>query len=350
MNQDKLGASDTSRTVVITGGSSGLGYQTAAAILRSTTDWHVLIASRDKGRTTNAAETLAEQTRNPAVSPMLLDLGSIDVIRGFVEKLGHQVTSDALPPLHAVVCNAGLNYVSGTAYTDDGFEATLGVNYLGHFLLANLLIKHITAPARFVFLAGAGTTSADGRVNSDQGPMDRLTGVVPPRTDFENLESMVYPDEETTTDHKRVGMERYATSKLANVIMAFEFDRRLRANGLSSPSAPVTSNAFNPGLLPGTGLARDRGVIQRFLWSKVMPILSLLPSRASTDQRGHELAHIVTDPTLEAVSGVYFEGREVANPNPASLDEELARTLWDESVDLVGLDVQELQVPRTNTE
>jgi NAD(P)-dependent dehydrogenase (short-subunit alcohol dehydrogenase family) len=348
MGQDKRVTNDTKRTVVITGGNSGLGYETAAGVLDLRSDWHVVLASHNKKRIVDAAERLERRTGNPAVTPMTLNLGSTEAVHAFTDTLRGELREGRLPPLQAVICNAGIQNVTGTAYTDDGFEATLGVNHLGHFLLVNRLLDQITPPARFVFLAGAGTES-DAERQPGFWALERVTGVVSPRTDFENLREMVYPEGDSSENPQQIGMRRYTTSKLANVLTAFELDRRLREQEITTPGAPVTSIAFNPGLLPGTGLARDRSAVEQFVWNRVMPALRLLPSVSSVGQRGRDLARLATDSALTGVSGVYFKGRTIAVPHPAARNEELARTLWKESAELVGLEGPELRISATRT-
>lgn len=115
-------------TAVITGASSGLGLQCARALLRRDASWHVVLAVRDPARGRAAMEELGEPNR---CSVLEVDLASVRSVRSFVET----VRTTPLPPIRALVCNAGLQVVSGIAFTDDGVEMTFGVNHLGHFAL-----------------------------------------------------------------------------------------------------------------------------------------------------------------------------------------------------------------------
>lgn len=260
---------------------------------------------------------------------MQLDLASLDSVHTFANRLHQDIDSGEIPPLHAVVCIAGTLQVSGTVYTDDGFEITYAVNHLGHFLLVNLLLSRIRSPGRFVFLAGAGSQG--------MGFWEHALGMSPPRTDFENLRELAVPEDTSDTDPNKVGSQRYATSKLANVLTAYELDHRLRSAGLSSPDAPITSNVFSPGLMPGTGLARDYGQMMKFLWNTVLPAFQVLPAVRSPAESGHDLARLVTGPDFENVSGQFIDGREISHTHPMSYDEKLQRTLWEESAALVDL-------------
>ena len=128
------------QTVVITGGNTGLGYACARAIATQPA-WHVLIASRNQNAWA-AARQISAETGNPHVSVLPLDLASLAAIRAFAV----QLAASDLPPLRAIVCNAGIQIVIGTSYTSDGFETTFGVNHLGHFLLIKLLLPQMAAP------------------------------------------------------------------------------------------------------------------------------------------------------------------------------------------------------------
>lgn len=318
------------KSVIITGASSGLGFGCARAFLRSNPSWHVVLASHNEQRTAEAARRLRSKTGSTLATSMQLDLASLDSVRSFAHRLCRRIDSGKIPPLHAVVCNAATQHVSGTVYTDDGFEATYGVNHLGHFLLVNVLVPHIRSPGRFIFLAGAGSQG--------MGFWERTLGMAPPRTDFENLRELAVPEDDSDADPGWVGSQRYATSKLANVLTAYELGHRLRSASLSSPDAPITSNVFSPGLMPGTGLARDYGRIPKFLWNTVLPVFRVLPAVRSPAESGRDLARLVTDPDLENVSGQFIDGREISHTHPASYDEKLQRTLWKESAALVDLD------------
>src|SRR5205807_7305075 len=110
------------------------------------------------------------------------------------------------------------------------------------------------------------------------------------------------PDANAST----AGRRAYTTSKLCNVMFAYELSRRLRAHGRGT----ITVNAFDPGLMPGTGLARDYGPAQRFIWNYALPALRFIPGVNSANRSGRDLARLVLDPELESVSGKYFVGRK----------------------------------------
>ena len=105
-------------------------------------------------------------------------------------------------------------------------------------------------------------------------------------------------------------------------------------------------NAFDPGLMPGTGLARDYGALQRFGWKFVLPVLRLLaPNVNGTRRSGRALARLVTDPQLERVTGRYFQGFRDIPSSSESRDERKAAGLWTASTELVQLARDETPLP-----
>jgi NAD(P)-dependent dehydrogenase (short-subunit alcohol dehydrogenase family) len=335
-------AAGEKKTVVVTGGNAGLGYECAKAIAASGPEWCVVLAVRGAEKGERAALGIAEVTGNPNVEAMGLNLASLASVRSFAGELARR---EDLPLLRAVVCNAGVQVVSGSRYTEDGFEETFAVNHLGHFLLANLLLGQLEAPARIVFVS-SGT--------HDPG---RRTGMPAPR--YRGTRAMAYPERylapaEEGESPGKVGRRRYTASKLCNAMCAYELDRRLRAQGLSVPEAPIDANAFDPGAVPGTGLARDWGPLARLAWDRVagrlVPVLRRLGVPFSTPEAsGRALARLVTDPSLEGVSGRYFEIDEEARSSEESYNPGNARELWESSAALVGLGPRDTPLPATAT-
>jgi light-dependent protochlorophyllide reductase len=287
------------KTAIITGASSGLGLECARALLSRDPSWHVVLAVRDTGRGAEAVKQLGDPRR---CTVMQMDLASLASVRAFVEA----VRDSGLAPLHAIVCNAGVQVVSGTEWTDDGVEMTFGVNHLGHFALVQDLLGDLAQPARIVVVS-SGTHDPSKR-----------TGMPGPR--YTSAAELAHPRAEQSADD---GRRRYTTSKLCNLLFAYELDRR-RGEGL-------TVNAFDPGLMPGSGLARDYPPLQRLAWRYLFPALRVLPNVHSTRASGRYLAALVNDARFEDLSGHYFEGRRPIRSSADSYDRDKARDLWETS-------------------
>src|SRR5581483_6690239 len=128
-------------TVLITGGTGSLGHQAAKSIASSDRPPAVVITGRDGAAAGRAAAALATAT-GAEVRGMALDLGSLADVRRFAGALTAELGAASLPPLRAVVCNAGVQSVSATRLTTDGYEQTFAVNHLAHFLLVRELLSH----------------------------------------------------------------------------------------------------------------------------------------------------------------------------------------------------------------
>jgi NAD(P)-dependent dehydrogenase (short-subunit alcohol dehydrogenase family) len=157
--EEAMGDTPGAKRVVVTGGNAGLGYECAKGIAGAGPEWRVVLAVRSHEKGERAARAIAEETGNPNVEAMGLDLASLASVRSFARELARR---NDLLPLQALVCNAGLQVVSGTTYTENGLEESFGVNHLAHFLLVNLLLRQLEAPARIVFVS-SGTHDPERR-------------------------------------------------------------------------------------------------------------------------------------------------------------------------------------------
>jgi hypothetical protein len=100
----------------------------------------------------------------------------------------------------------------------------------------------------------------------------------------------------------------------------------------------VTVNAFDPGMMPGSGLARDYGAVQRFAWRFVLPALRLFVRNVNSIERsGEALARLVVDPALATTTGKYFEGLREIPSSRESYDTAKASELWETSAALAGV-------------
>jgi NAD(P)-dependent dehydrogenase (short-subunit alcohol dehydrogenase family) len=141
---------------------------------------------------------------------------------------------------------------------------------------------------------------------------------------YQSAEELAHPPQIDTGEAAvKVGRRRYTTSKLCNLLFAYELDRRLEHGGKG-----VTVNAFNPGLMPGSGLARDYGPVQRLAWRFVMPVLRVLPQVHSTRESGDALAALASGPEFAGITGKYFDGRKPISSSADSYDPVRARDLW----------------------
>ena len=128
------------KTIVVTGGNSGIGYEAALAFARKRAE--VILACRDLGKARTAAAQITSSASGAKVEVMELDLSNLASVRGFSDAyhLQHQA-------LHVLCNNAGVMAIP-YRQTVDGFEMQFGTNHLGHFALTGLLLLVLVLRAR----------------------------------------------------------------------------------------------------------------------------------------------------------------------------------------------------------
>jgi NAD(P)-dependent dehydrogenase (short-subunit alcohol dehydrogenase family) len=313
----RLPAPSPARTIVITGGHTGLGLAASLHVLATSPDTHLVWAVRSPDAARRAAAGLTPPGTADRVSILPLDLAALASVRTFAADLGARLEAGTLPPLGAIVANAGVQFADGLHHTADGVEQTFGVNYLAHFLLVELLRLRLAPDGRIV-LVSSGTHFDAPRVWTSA--MFGMPG--PQYLGVAALARGEVPAGLAPVSVK-ANQFRYATSKLCTLLFAYELDRRLRAAG-----SRVTVTAFDPGLMPGTGLARANSAPARWAWNHVMPALRLLPGVNSAETSGRDLARLAVDPSVAGVGGQYFVRQRAVPSSALSRRPELGTELW----------------------
>jgi light-dependent protochlorophyllide reductase len=311
-------------SVLVTGGNSGIGFECARSLARQ--GRHVVIASRSRRASDDAVRRIAEESGADRIEAMDLDLSSPASVRGLVAGLDSRGID-----LDAIVCNAGLQFTKGPVLSDDGYELTFAVNHLGHFLLTNLLLGRLVrrAPSRIVIVSS--------------GVHDPARKTMMPHPDITDLATLA-----ATGCGKRNafnGGVAYVNSKLCNLWFAYELGRRIDAAGLQARGREIAINAFDPGLVPGSGLAREYPGYARFVWEKIMPALASVATRfvgnvSTAPKSGEALARLVVEPRLGASGARYYPSHTRWLETPSSdLSYDVARAseLWEASIVMTGL-------------
>ena len=296
------------RIAMITGGNSGIGL--AAASKLAGKGFHVILASRDQHKSALALDRIRAAHPGASVESISLDLASFAAIR----QCAAAFQAKGLP-LHLLINHAGGSFPGRQArFTADGFELTFGTNHLGHFLLTHLLLDHLrrSAPARVITV-------------SSQLHIPGYAGGPRPDFDYDNLKAEKYYNAQVF----------YKNAKLANIMFAYELQRRLDGSG-------VTSNAVCPGFVPESIAERRKSPVERWLYRDV---LARMPFARSLEQASASYLFVATDPRYASTGGKFIvDGKEIPSSNE-SYDEEKARRLWDLSYQWCGLAAT---LPRSN--
>lgn len=309
------------RAFIVTGGNSGLGFQCAMNIAKTNVNHTVILACRNPQKAEASANKLKQETDNPNIFSLTLDLASIASVRQFCSDF----VKGSYPPLYGIVCNAGFNR-QPLEYTQDGFEATFGACHLGHYLLTNLLLDHMQENGRIVF------------VSSDMHQPPKI--VCPHTPAFESAYALAKPGQDGALSKKEMTL-RYPMAKLCNILCVYEMADRLK----NETNKRITVNAFNPGLMTDTEFLP--GTTNKMIYHTVRFSATLLAKAVkqlgSSVTSGKALAALVTDQKFEGVTRQYFD-RDKEQPiktSEPSYHKEAARKLWVESAELVMLKEEE---------
>jgi len=307
------------RTVVVTGGNSGIGFAAARAFARGGA--RTVLACRSVERGEDAAARIREGDPPGEAVVRELDLASLSSVEAF---------ADGLDAVDVLVNNAGVMAIPYRE-TVDGFETQFGVNHLGHFALTGRLLDRL--------LAGDGVSGEDDRdgVDADgEGGGGRVVTVssemhTQGRVDPESVRSGI--------DREEYGRWRaYARSKLANLLFAFELQRRLEAAGADAKSVGV-----HPGYAD-TGLQRRAPeMMDSTLRLYVMKAANLVMAQ-SPEGGARPTLYAATHPGIDGGEYVGPTGilemrgsPGVVEPAKRARNEDLARRLWAVSGDLTGV-------------
>lgn len=300
---------------MVTGANSGVGLETTRRLVAR--GWDVVMVCRSEERAADArAEVLAgapDKVSEGNLPIELCDLSSLDSVRDAADRLGERARErsgggenaadgdgrqgSSTNPELVLVNNAGL-YRAEREITEDGFERTLQVNHLGHFLLTNLLADVLRQPgARVVNVSSGGHRG--GRLHKDP-----LQDIFRGRIDYN-------------------GWRAYGDSKQANVLFTRELDRRWSGDG-------TATFAVHPGVLATSIWDRNR-TFGMFIAKLMKPFMG------APDTGGEAVSRLVTDPEVADESGSYFNKLELDVPAEHTRDPDFAARVWEESAEAVGL-------------
>jgi retinol dehydrogenase-14 len=274
------------KTVLVTGGTGGIGKATAAGL--AAMGARVGITGRDVGRARAAAAEIAANTGNRAVDAFAADMSSQTHVRQLARKV-----LDTYPRLDVLINNVG-GFWSTRRVTADGLEHTFAVNHLAGFLLTDLLLGRLmaSAPARIVTVSSGAQRM--GRINFDDLQGERAYS----------------------------GQRAYNQSKLANVLFTYELARRLNGSG-------VTATALHPGVVRTRFAAEDPSRVWKVLLPLIRPLLKSPQKGAATS------IYLASSPHVEGVTGAYFVNCTQKSSNQASYDRAAAARLWQMSAALI---------------
>lgn len=292
-----------SKTILITGATRGLGLAIAQTLDRET-DASLVLAVRDPRRGAEVASTLTR--RHEVVG---LDVSSLDEVRSFTEAWSR--------PLDGLVNNAGLQVTGPVTFTREGIEETIATNHLGPAWLTLGLARRLRGA--HVVSIGSGTHNPE----HPTAPWFGFRGGI-----FTSIDELARGGWDAKSDRLR-GAGRYATSKLLSTVWTLALARRLSRAGAPT-FLPYT---LDPGLMPGTDLARTAPAIARWFLATVMRwLVPLLPDASTPARSASALRRLLEDPSIEPGEVYDFDAARSKHVWPRARDIELGERVFRETI------------------
>ena len=280
------------KVCVITGANSGLGFESCKALAAMGT--HLVMVCRSEAKGKMAQEQVRNETNNPNIDLVLIDLSSQQSIRN-----GAREIREKHPYIDILMNNAGA-VISERKMTAEGIEMTFAINHLGPFLLTHTLLPSLQAAreCRIVNLSSNNHFKAE-----------------------------MYWDDLFLSDDYNL-LKAYGQSKLANVLFSYELHRQLHKNSIRN----IGVHAVDPGA-NNTDIGTKRTNPFHALAWRIRRLWAMSPKEGAATQ-----IHVATAPELKGVSGKFWRKSSSVESSRISYDEAQAHRLWQVSMDMCGLE------------
>ena len=240
---------------------------------------------------------IISETNHENIDYLILDTSLLSSVRKFAEEyIAKYDTVDVL------INNAGISPMRESGKTMEGFEIVFATNYLGHFLLTQLLLPHM---------------AADGRIINISSDMHNPPGGI----EWKDVDYLAYD----ALDDRR----RYSYSKLCAIYFTHKLDEVLKAQGAS-----VTVNSFNPGYMSATNFSG--GHVDK---ARALIVQTTMPDRYGDLKTSSDaLSQIAVEDRFSAISGQYFDrSTNTKESSELSYVKENQEDLWMKSMEYCGL-------------
>jgi len=272
------------KTTVITGATSGIGFETALALAKKDHAIFMLVRDVEKGEAVR--QQIIAETKNQDIQVIYCDLADLKTVKAAAEEL-----KEKLFAVNVLINNAG-GVFAERKISKDGYEMTFAVNHLGHFLLTMCLMPLLErGHARVI------------NVSSEAHKIGK--------PDFDDLQSA----------KKYSSFKAYGTAKLFNIYFTKSLAERYKSKG-------ITAFALHPGVVKSNFWLGSKG------WTKVFEML-VKPFMISAEEGAQTSIYLASAPKLDSKSGQYFKKRQVAKPNAMTNNKDAREHLWEASERLI---------------
>ena len=271
--------------IIITGGTSGLGYRTAFILAKDNKNKIILIG-KNKAKGNQAIKSLTNETNNKKISFLQADLSSISETSSLKEKLANN-------KIDVLINNAGALFYSRLESVD-GIEKTFALNNLSYFILSNLLLKNkiIKNGARIINVASGAHRGVD--------------------INFDDIEMV----------NNYNGWISYKKSKLCNILFTKKLSKLVSKNN-------VTVNCLHPGFVKTNFGKNNTGVIGLII-KFLMTVFAI-----KVEEGAETIIYLATSDNVKNISGEYFYQSKINKPSNFAEDNKSADDLWDLSLKIL---------------
>jgi retinol dehydrogenase 12 len=275
------------KTVVITGGTSGIGEVAAIALAKMGA--RIVLVARDTSRGDATLARLRDSAPGIAHSAHFADLLRLVEMKRVAAQI-----ADREPRIDVLINNAGALFAT-RRLTEDGLECTFALNHMAYFVITEGLRERLLAsgPARIINTASAAHQGAT--------------------LDFDDLQSA----------KSFAGMKAYGRSKLCNILFTRELARRLHGKG-------VTANCLHPGFVATRFGDQSGGLISGIVW--LAKFLAISPAKGA-----ETIIYLASKPDVARTTGQYFYKCAPITPSPWAQDDRSALLLWQRTAALAGM-------------
>jgi NAD(P)-dependent dehydrogenase (short-subunit alcohol dehydrogenase family) len=213
-------------TVIITGANGSLGLAYVQQFLQDFPSYFAIFAVRndsDEDPNTAKLRQIASKFKDAKFSVEAVDLSSIKNVKAFSENIANRVSSGEIPQISAIVCNAFNWSLTGQKMSGDGMDLAFEVSQLSHYILVLKLLGSMNKSTGRIVMLGS-----DAHDSNNKNSMNPLGAQLP-----SNLEQLVHPTADKPGEEQARGFQRYANSKLANIMFMHALNRKLQNASVS---------------------------------------------------------------------------------------------------------------------
>lgn len=305
--------SDITRpTVLLTGPTSGIGAGMLQRLLAHPSRPHLVLLARNS----SVLDAALEQARAAGLTAhgVPVDLADFASVQAALAEVRALIDAGTIAPIDAALLNAGAQFTDRRRSGAQGYELTFTINVVAQHLLVRGL-EPLLAERGHVIVMGSST---------HRGKNASFNLVPDPQ--WQSPTAMATPQPAAVgptrfADEREQGGIAYATSKLALVTLAHVWAERLGASGRRL-------NAYDPGLVAGTGLGKDMPGYMYWVWKNIMPAMSVLPGATTVQTTSRHAVALALGDAHADVSDAYIEIGKLTQAEQITVDSERQQQLW----------------------